>query len=87
MPGTAAAAGVDPRDPWGNLLGAAEVLRWNYDAFRSWPLALAAYNAGGDAVRRYGGIPPYAETTWYVRAALQVWSELRGMTARVVESH
>jgi soluble lytic murein transglycosylase-like protein len=87
MPGTAAAAGVDPRDPWGNLLGAAELLRWNYQTFGSWPLALAAYNAGGDAVRRYGGIPPYAETQWYVRAGMQVWSELRGMTARVVESH
>jgi soluble lytic murein transglycosylase-like protein len=79
MPATAAAAGVDPRDPWGNLLGAAEVLRWNYQTFGSWPLALAAYNAGSDAVRKYGGIPPYAETTWYCRAALQVWSELREM--------
>lgn len=79
MPGTAAAAGVDPRDPWGNLLGAAEVLRWNYETFGTWPLALAAYNAGGDAVRRYGGIPPYAETQWYVRAGMQVWSELRRM--------
>ena len=82
MPGTAAAAGVDPRDPWGNLLGAAEVLRWNYETFGTWPLALAAYNAGGDAVRRYGGIPPYAETQWYVGAGMQVWSELRRMGRR-----
>jgi len=79
MPGTAAAAGVDPRDPWGNLLGAAEVLRWNYLEFRSWPLALAAYNAGAGAVERYGGVPPYAETKWYVAAGMQVWSELRRM--------
>jgi soluble lytic murein transglycosylase-like protein len=76
MPGTAAAAGVDPRDPWGNVLGAAEVLRWNYLEFRSWPLALAAYNAGADAVRRWGGVPPYAETQWYVRAVLSVYAQL-----------
>lgn len=77
MPSTAQAAGVDPRDPWGNLVGAAEVLRWNYLAFRSWPLALAAYNAGEGAVRRYKGIPPYAETQWYVDAVLHVYSQLR----------
>jgi soluble lytic murein transglycosylase-like protein len=78
MPQTAHAAGVDPRDPWQNVLGAAEILRWNYLQLRSWPLALAGYNAGGDAVRRYGGIPPYAETQWYVRAVLWVYSQLRG---------
>jgi soluble lytic murein transglycosylase-like protein len=77
MPSTAQAAGVDPRDPWGNLVGAAEVLRWNYLAFRSWPLALAAYNAGEGTVRRYNGIPPYAETQWYVDAVLYVYGQLR----------
>jgi soluble lytic murein transglycosylase-like protein len=77
MPGTAQAAGVDPRDPWENVLGSAEILRWNYLEFRNWGEALAAYNAGGDAVRRYGGIPPYAETQWYVRAVLWVYSRVR----------
>jgi soluble lytic murein transglycosylase-like protein len=77
MPDTARAAGVDPRDPWGNVLGSAEILRWNYLEFRDWPLALAAYNAGSDAVKKYGGIPPYAETQWYVRAVLWVYSQVR----------
>ncbi|HLW60212.1 MAG TPA: lytic transglycosylase domain-containing protein [bacterium] len=77
MPGTAQAAGVNPIDPWQNVLGAAEILRWNYLEFRTWPLALAGYNAGGDAVRRYGGIPPYPETQWYVRAVLWLQSQLR----------
>ncbi len=77
MPGTARAAGVDPADPWQNVLGSASVLRWNYHEFRTWPLALAAYNAGSDAVRRYGGIPPYPETQWYVRAVLWVHSQIR----------
>ncbi len=77
MPDTARAAGVDPRDPWQNVLGSAEILRWNYLEFRDWPLALAAYNAGSDAVKRYGGIPPYAETQWYVRAVLWIYSQVR----------
>jgi hypothetical protein len=36
-------------------------------------LVLAAYNAGPGAVRRYGGVPPYAETQNYVRTALRAW--------------
>ena len=72
MPGTASGLGVDPRDPLQNLFGAAWLLRLNLDEFRNLPLALAAYNAGSGAVRRWGGIPPYAETQWYVWAVLWV---------------
>ncbi|HEV2440259.1 MAG TPA: lytic transglycosylase domain-containing protein [bacterium] len=72
MPDTAAGLGVDPRDPWQNVLGAARLLRADYGELRSWPLTLAAYNAGSGAVRRWGGIPPYAETQWYVWAVLWV---------------
>jgi hypothetical protein len=74
MPQTARAAGVDPGDQWGNLLGTALVLRTYYREFGDWSLALAAYNAGDGAVRRFGGIPPYAETRWYVNA---VWAVYR----------
>lgn len=77
MPGTAAGLGVDPRDPLQNLMGTSWLLRLNLDEFHSLPLALAAYNAGSGAVRRWGGIPPYAETQWYVWAVLWVYDGLR----------
>lgn len=78
MPETAAALGVAPRDPLQNLRGAAWLLQLNLGEFHTLPLALAAYNAGSNAVRRWGGIPPYAETQWYVWAVLWVFDGLRG---------
>ena len=66
MPQTAAILGVDPNDPTQNLEGGARYLAEQYRKFGTWPLALAAYNAGPGAVERYGGIPPYAETQNYV---------------------
>jgi soluble lytic murein transglycosylase-like protein len=70
MPGTAAALGIDPTDPVQNLDGGARYLRTQYDRFGNWRLALAAYNAGPDAVAEHRGIPPYAETQSYVKAIL-----------------
>ena len=70
MPATARYLGVNPRDPRQNLEGGARYLREQYNDFRDWRLALAAYNAGPEAVRRHGGVPPYAETQAYVVAIL-----------------
>lgn len=70
MPGTAANLGVDASDPQQNLEGGARYLAMMYKRFGSWRLALAAYNAGPQAVEKYGGIPPYAETKGYVVAIL-----------------
>ncbi|WP_235438984.1 lytic transglycosylase domain-containing protein [Candidatus Rhodobacter oscarellae] len=67
MPATARALGVDRLDPYENLDGGAKYLRQQYDRFKSWRLALAAYNAGPGAVEKYGGVPPYKETKNYVR--------------------
>ena len=66
MPRTAAGLGIDPLDPTQAVDGAARILAGNLKEFGSVPLALAAYNAGGGAVRKHGGIPPYAETQAYV---------------------
>lgn len=66
MPETAQRLGVDPLDPYQNLDGGARYLAQQFKAFGSWRLALAAYNAGPEAVRKYGDIPPYAETRNYV---------------------
>lgn len=72
MPGTARALGVsDPLDPEANIEGGVKYLRQQLDRFHDVDLALAAYNAGPGAVRRYDGIPPYRETQAYVRRVLQ----------------
>lgn len=70
MPETAALLGVNPHDPHQNLDGGARYLRMMFDRFGNWRLALAAYNAGPGAVQRHGGVPPYRETTEYVRIVL-----------------
>jgi soluble lytic murein transglycosylase-like protein len=70
MPGTADLLGVDPHDPTANLEGGARYLAMQYRAFRRWDHALAAYNAGPEAVREHDGIPPFAETRDYVRIIL-----------------
>jgi hypothetical protein len=70
MPFTARQLGVNPHDPNQNLDGGARYLSQQYRRFGDWRLALAAYNAGPEAVERYRGVPPYAETQNYVRAIL-----------------
>jgi len=69
MPSTARQLGVaDPFDARQNIFAGTQYLRILLDTFAGdVPLALAAYNAGPNAVRRYGRIPPYRETQGYVR--------------------
>lgn len=76
MPGTARGLGVNPYDPVQNIWGAAKYLRQQWDTFKDWRLALAAYNAGPGAVIKYGGVPPYPETQEYVQKVLGTYAQL-----------
>jgi soluble lytic murein transglycosylase-like protein len=85
MPTTAATLGVNPWDPAQNLRGASTYLRTLLDRFagrgpNTMRFAIGAYNAGPQAVERFGGIPPYSETQNYVKRVLSVW---RTINARV----
>ena len=67
MPATAKELGVeDVFSAKGNLEGSAQYLTTMLEQFGTPELALAAYNAGPGAVKRYGGVPPYRETRQYV---------------------
>ena len=59
-------------DPRSNIEAGVKYLRTLLDQFEL-PLAIAAYNAGEDAVRRFGGIPPFAETQDYVKKVLSLY--------------
>lgn len=83
MPATAAAHGVNPYDPVANLEVAIRILRRNLDKYGYTQdgvlKALAAYNAGTGAVRKYGGVPPYRETRNYLWTIYEYWCWLRGV--------
>lgn len=70
LPTTADHLGVDETDPKSNLEGGARYLSMMFARFGSWKLALAAYNAGPEAVEAAGGVPEYQETQNYVLAIL-----------------
>jgi len=78
MPATARRLEVRrPFDPISNVRGGVRYLRELLDRFDQKPeLVLAAYNAGENAVESYGGVPPYRETTGYVRRIFSWWTPM-----------
>lgn len=75
MPATASALGIEPKLIEQNAQGGAKylrdlLLRYHGNAV----LALAAYNAGPDAVKKYGGVPPYPETRHYIQRVLREYA-------------
>lgn len=80
MPHTARDLKVNAWDASENLRGTANYLKSLLDRFRgqgnSIVKAIAGYNAGPNAVKEFGGIPPYAETQHYVKKVLRVYEQL-----------
>ncbi len=83
MPGTASLMGVrDPFDPEQNIAGGVGYLRHCLDRFgHNVPLAVAAYNAGPEAVAKYCTIPPYQETQAFVNNVLGSYGAYGGNPA------
>jgi len=76
LPQTARRLRVDPRISRQNVAGGAAYVRvllqrYHGDLIKT----LAAYNAGPEAVDRYGGVPPFKETQAYVAAVLDRLSQ------------
>ena len=80
MPATAKRFGVtDRRDPLESINGGSRYLRLLLDMFdNDLTLAVAAYNAGENAVKKYGNkIPPYKETQGYVKKVLEYYKRYK----------
>jgi soluble lytic murein transglycosylase-like protein len=83
MPATATRYGAaNPFDPHDNVHAGAQYLKFLIDRFgQDLRLALAAYNAGENAVDRNGGqIPPFTETMAYVPRVMRIYQMLKGQT-------
>jgi soluble lytic murein transglycosylase-like protein len=82
MPGTADALSVrNPFDILQNINGGVQYLKDQVTTFKGdVSLALAAYNAGPNSVKKYGGIPPYAETQNYVQNVNEYYNQYKMLT-------
>jgi soluble lytic murein transglycosylase-like protein len=80
MPETARLRNVDnPFNPTQNIEGGVRHLKHLLSTFGDTKLALAAYNAGENAVRRYNGVPPFPETRNYVTTVLSHYGRYSGL--------
>ena len=80
IPSTAISLGQHPDALWDSrqsLATGAYYLAAQWYTFKNWPLAIAAYNAGPGAVKKYGGIPPYPETIAYVNNVLYLYNRFK----------
>lgn len=87
MPDTWKSLGItDPYDIVQNVYGTVRTIRGHLerqgkeskDTYEQLVRALAAYNAGPGAVKKYGGLPPYAETEAYVERVMRTYFKLTG---------
>lgn len=89
MPATAELYAVSqPFEPAANIMAGSQYLASLLAQFDGEvTLTLAAYNAGPAAVRRYGGIPPFAETQLYVSRVQQLWQRYRQLRQKTVTTN
>ena len=81
-PPTARSLGVSNSfDPRQNIEAGVKYLKYLQDLYKDDRLALAAYNAGPGAVDRYGWVPPFAETQYYVHAVGQRYQDAKDAAA------
>jgi soluble lytic murein transglycosylase-like protein len=87
IPATARRFGVsDVFDPAENMEGGARYLQYLLALFNGdYPLALAAYNAGENAVAKYGAVPPYPETRTYLKLVAKRLEEAQKASAAKVK--
>ena len=70
----------DRTDPAQSIRGGAAYLEWLLKEFQGDALlALAGYNAGENAVKKHGGVPPYPETRAYVPKVIAAWQVARAL--------
>ena len=86
MPSVADRYGVDPWKPDENLEGGVRHLAYLLRKYRDLTLALAAYNAGEQAVDRYQGVPPYRETRNYVKMILKLYQSHPSVAYRYTDA-
>lgn len=78
VPSTASHLGVvDPYDPAESIRGGAQYLADQVARFGSFELALAAYNAGPEKVKRAGGVPAIHETQTYVARVMGLYEHFK----------
>jgi len=69
--------------PENNIKAGVKHFKYLYNLFKgNYIKAIAAYNAGKQAVIKYNGIPPYPETQWYVTKVLKTFWKMKGYTER-----
>ena len=78
LPSTAKKIGYNPYYLNENIKAGLTYYKMMYKMFGTTELALAAYNAGPNAVKKYGGIPPYQETQNYVKKVLSKYDTYKG---------
>lgn len=87
MPATAAMYDVmDAYDPAENIRAGTRHIKYLINRYKDLELALAAYNAGEGNVKKYGGIPPFAETQDYVKRVLSRYRNLYGGSTTAIAS-